>query len=184
VDYRADCARCEGLCCVSLPFDRSEAFSFEKAADVPCRYLLRTNRCRVHAELRERGLSGCANYDCYGAGQHITGKFLRRRSWRDDAAFAKLVFEAFRSLKRLHELGALLERAERLELPEPDEERRRRLLSEIAACASLSLEALAAVAIENVEREAFAFLRSLRHTFRRPGESPCIHGRTAHKPNA
>jgi hypothetical protein len=167
---------------VSLPFDRGEAFSFDKAADVPCRYLLRSHRCSVHGSLRERGLAGCANYDCYGAGQRLTAEFLRGRSWRDDRGFASHVFDAFRSLKRLHELCALLTRAEGLSLPAAEEDRRRQLLAELESSGGATLESLRSFDVETAEREVLAFLRSLRHTFRSPAESPCINRQIAGKP--
>lgn len=166
MDYRADCARCEGLCCVSLPFDRSEAFSFDKTADVPCRHLSRSNRCGVHDTLRERGLSGCAAYDCYGAGQRVTREFLRERSWREDPELAARIFEAFRALKRLHELLALLTHPRLRALGAADDERRTRLLAALEPARGHTLESLAVFDLERAEREVGEFLRSLRHAFR------------------
>ena len=68
----ADCARCVGLCCVLLPFQRSADFAFDKAAGEPCRHLDGGHRCRIHASLLDDGMRGCVAYDCFGAGQTVT----------------------------------------------------------------------------------------------------------------
>ncbi|QSQ19424.1 hypothetical protein JY651_29365 [Pyxidicoccus parkwayensis] len=71
-DLVPDCGACAALCCVATSFERSEDFAFDKPAGVACRYLTRTHRCAIHAELIARGCRGCAAYDCYGAGQRAT----------------------------------------------------------------------------------------------------------------
>jgi hypothetical protein len=73
VELVADCSRCLGLCCVLLPFARSAEFAFDKAAGETCRHLAADHRCGIHARLREKGMRGCAAYDCFGAGQSVTG---------------------------------------------------------------------------------------------------------------
>lgn len=90
------------MCCVATSFDASEAFAFSKPAGVPCRHL-RDTRCAVHAELRVRGLAGCAAFDCYGAGQPVT------RSVPEDQRQA-----AFFVLREVHELLWLLTEAAKL----------------------------------------------------------------------
>lgn len=90
IELRADCARCEALCCVHLPFARGADFPFAKAAGTPCRNLTVDHRCGVHAELADRGFRGCVAFDCFGAGQ--------RASRRPDPA------AAFGRLRVLHEL--------------------------------------------------------------------------------
>jgi len=81
-ELAGNCANCEGLCCVSLSFERGPAFSFEKAADVPCRHLLASDRCAVHAGRAAYGLAGCAGYECYGAGQRVARELFAGCSWR------------------------------------------------------------------------------------------------------
>jgi hypothetical protein len=85
-----------------MSFDASEAFAFSKPAGVPCRNLKAT-RCAVHAQLRERGLAGCAAFDCYGAGQRVT------RTVSEDRQQA-----AFFVLREVHELLWLLTEAAKL----------------------------------------------------------------------
>ena len=82
---RADCARCQALCCVSLPFDRCEMFGFDKPANVSCPHLEPGFGCGIHGELNARGQAGCAGYDCYGAGQHITQELFVGVSWRNQS---------------------------------------------------------------------------------------------------
>ena len=67
-----DCARCAGLCCVVLPFQRSSSFAFSKDAGTPCRHLTASTACGIHASLLEAGMSGCVAYECFGAGQQVT----------------------------------------------------------------------------------------------------------------
>ena len=74
-ELNADCARCAALCCVAPSFERSEDFSFSKAAGEACRYLSPSCRCTVHAERSGRGLGGCTVYDCHGAGPWVTRAF-------------------------------------------------------------------------------------------------------------
>jgi len=90
IDLRADCARCQALCCVHLPFDRGADFPFAKAAGTPCRNLRPDHRCGIHERLAERGFRGCVTFDCFGAGQ-------RASALPDPAA-------AFARLRVLHEL--------------------------------------------------------------------------------
>ena len=50
--FTADCTSCAALCCFVLPFDKSAAFGFDKAAGVPCRvdiksYAVKIENCAV-----------------------------------------------------------------------------------------------------------------------------------------
>src|SRR3954469_2691884 len=114
--FRGDCAKCQALCCVSLSFDRSPWFSFDKPANVSCRHLLPTDRCDLHSQLDTAGHAGCASYDCYGAGQRVTQELFPGFVWRDDPERAWLMFEAFRRLRSVHELSLLLHETKRLPL--------------------------------------------------------------------
>jgi hypothetical protein len=79
---------------VATSFETSDDFAFSKPAEVACRHLRRDHRCAIHAQLLERGLSGCAVYDCYGAGQRATRNFAGGRERN----------EAFLILRVVHEL--------------------------------------------------------------------------------
>lgn len=95
-ELRADCASCVGLCCVALPFVRSSEFAIDKPAGTPCPNLTADFRCRIHSELRERGFSGCATFDCFGAGQRVTREFAD--------ADRTTMFAAFETARQVHEM--------------------------------------------------------------------------------
>jgi hypothetical protein len=123
----ADCSRCVGLCCVALAFDRSEHFAFDKAAGVPCSHLGGDDRCRIHDDRAVRGFGGCIRYDCGGAGARVVER--TGASWRDGAASADVVFEAFRVEREVTAARELLETARGLPLPAEEESRRAALAS-------------------------------------------------------
>lgn len=165
MDYRtalrADCARCQALCCISLPFDRCESFGFDKPANVPCRHLGPGFGCGIHGELGAQGQSGCAAYDCYGAGQRITQELFAGVSWQDQPEASAALFEAFRRLKRVHELRLLLHEAGRLELSRPRDNEREWLLAQLEPARAFSRESLAALELPALEAAVHAWLRGL-----------------------
>lgn len=90
-DLVADCGRCAALCCIAIPFDAGEDFAFTKAADERCRHLTRDARCAIHERRGDLGFSGCAIYDCHGAGQRATRAFATQPDSdleRNEAFFA------------------------------------------------------------------------------------------------
>ncbi|WP_078534141.1 pentapeptide repeat-containing protein [Streptomyces sp. AA1529] len=101
---RADCEQCAGLCCVALPFTASADFAADKPAGQRCTHLTAENRCSIHAGLRESGFTGCAVFDCYGAGQRVTA--------RPGLTPGPEMFAVFRVTRPLHELLWLLTEAE------------------------------------------------------------------------
>ena len=104
----ADCSRCFALCCVLLPYRRDAGFGADKPGGVPCHHLASDDRCGIHADLRERGWSGCAIFDCFGAGQHVSqvtyGGTLRGASTTTSARWPR----CSPSVRRVHELLAHL----------------------------------------------------------------------------
>jgi uncharacterized protein YjbI with pentapeptide repeats len=114
-DLRADCGSCFGLCCVALPFARSADFAADKAAGQPCANLRTDFRCGIHADLRERGYSGCTVFDCSGAGQKVSQVTFGGRDWRERPSAARQMFEVFPVMRQLHELLRYL--TEALALP-------------------------------------------------------------------
>jgi hypothetical protein len=147
---------------VALGFERSEWFSFDKASDVSCPHLLPQNRCAVHASRARRGLSGCVNYDCYGAGQRVTQELFGGLSWREQPALAPSMFEAFRVMRRVHELRLLLHEAGRLALPRPRAELREQLLARLEPTAGWTREGVQGLDVERCQADVHDFLRSLR----------------------
>lgn len=112
----ADCSACQGLCCVALPFDAAQGFGFDKPAHEACRHLQGDHRCAIHGQLADRGFPGCVQFDCDGAGQRVTRLFAPRH-WRDSAAQAAELFEAFFLLRQAHAQLGLLATAGRLAPP-------------------------------------------------------------------
>ncbi|MFN2561555.1 MAG: pentapeptide repeat-containing protein [Jatrophihabitans sp.] len=113
-DLRADCTNCFALCCVALRFDASADFAFDKPAGTPCRHLTGDLRCGVHADLRVCGFSGCAVYDCQGAGQKVSQVTLRGRDWRADPETAAELLDVYPVVRQLHEILAHLVEARQI----------------------------------------------------------------------
>ena len=158
----ADCARCAALCCVAPAFDRSDDFGFDKPADTACPNLTAGHRCAIHDDLPGHGFRGCAQYDCLGAGQRVTQEIFAGRSWRDHPALAKDMFEAFRLMRRVHELLELLHTASRLTLTPAQTETHRRLTRALSPAEGWSQPSLAAFEHGTLPQQVQAFLISLR----------------------
>ena len=76
--FRADCARCQGLCCAA-EFRPEWGFPVRKPSGVPCEHLdCRRFTCRVFGIRELFGYTGCAQYDCFGAGQVVSAVMLSR----------------------------------------------------------------------------------------------------------
>ncbi|MFI0806201.1 pentapeptide repeat-containing protein [Streptomyces echinatus] len=104
-DLRGDCAQCFGLCCVALPFARSADFALNKPAGKPCPNLQGDHRCGIHADLRQKGFSGCTVYDCFGAGQKVSQITFGGQDWRTGSKEdARRMFDVFPVVRQLHEL--------------------------------------------------------------------------------
>jgi uncharacterized protein YjbI with pentapeptide repeats len=111
----ADCASCFALCCVALPFSASADFAHDKRAGQPCGHLRQDFGCGIHDRLREEGYRGCAVYDCFGAGQHVSQLTFEGRDWRARPETARQMFAVFAVVRQLNELRWYL--TEALALP-------------------------------------------------------------------
>ncbi|GAA3136777.1 pentapeptide repeat-containing protein [Streptomyces rameus] len=104
-DLRGDCAQCFGLCCVALPFARSSDFALTKPAGKACPNLRGDHRCGIHADLRQKGFTGCTVYDCFGAGQKVSQVTFGGQDWRTGPQErARRMFDVFPVVRQLHEL--------------------------------------------------------------------------------
>src|SRR5688572_28796391 len=101
---RADCSRCAALCCVAPAFAASADFAIDKPAGTPCPHLRDDDLCGIHDRLRERGFPGCAVFDCFGAGQHVTQGTFGGRSWRESPELAGAMFAVLPVMRQLHEM--------------------------------------------------------------------------------
>lgn len=166
VSLRGDCERCAALCCLALAFDAGTSFAIDKPAGVACLHLEASCRCRLHDALDDHGFSGCARYDCAGAGQRVV-RLFGARSWRDDAALVPAMIDAFRAMRRVHELLVLLDAARALQLTDAQAREREALEDALERCGDSS-EALASFDDRDLERRTSSFLRSLRAIVRLP----------------
>jgi hypothetical protein len=101
---RADCSRCAALCCVAPAFAASADFAIDKPAGTPCPNLRADDLCGIHDRLRDRGFPGCAVFDCFGAGQHVTQGTFGGRSWRESPELAGAMFAVLPVMRQLHEM--------------------------------------------------------------------------------
>jgi hypothetical protein len=101
---RADCANCAGLCCVAPAFAASADFAIDKPAGRPCPNLGDDDLCGIHDRLRDRGFPGCAVFECFGAGQHVTQETFGGRSWRESPELAGAMFAVLPVMRQLHEM--------------------------------------------------------------------------------
>lgn len=101
---KADCSKCNGLCCMALYFSKIDGFPEDKPPGQPCKNLLPDFRCRVHSALAEKGLTGCRAYDCFGAGQHVVQYHYQGKSWAELPEQAGEMTEVFFLLWRLYQM--------------------------------------------------------------------------------
>ncbi|MGC4110360.1 MAG: pentapeptide repeat-containing protein [Nocardioides sp.] len=103
----ADCDRCFALCCVLLPFAAVSGFGIDKPGGTPCPNLADDDRCRIHATLREDGWTGCATFDCFGAGQQVSQVTYAGVSWREQDNLGEMA-AVLSVMRMLHEMLAHL----------------------------------------------------------------------------
>ncbi|EST35658.1 pentapeptide repeat-containing protein [Streptomyces roseochromogenus] len=145
-ELRGDCASCFGLCCVALPFAASADFALNKPAGKPCPNLRGDHRCGIHADLREKGFSGCTVYDCFGAGQKVSQLTFGGQDWRTASKeHARRLLDVFPVVRQLHELLWYLTEALGLAAAGPVHPDLRRALAETEQLTRQSPEELAAL---------------------------------------
>ena len=171
--FTADCTSCAALCCFVLPFDKSAAFGFDKAAGVPCPHLQTNLNCAIHATLKPSGFSGCVAFDCHGAGQRVTQAVFGGRSWRDDPALAGPMEDAFRAMRKLHEAALMLTKAADLPLTDLQESQRQAVLAALDPDRARTHADLIAFESGPDLHAVRQFLASLKPITRRSG-SPAI----------
>jgi hypothetical protein len=118
-ELRADCGRCVALCCAAPAFTASADFAINKPAGQPCPNLRADFRCSIHDRLRRAGFSGCAAFDCFGAGQKVAQRTFGGGDWRSEPELAAPMFAAFSVMRALHELLWYLNEALAMPLAEP-----------------------------------------------------------------
>lgn len=161
-DLSADCARCAALCCVAMAFDRGEDFAIDKPARTPCPNLGDDFRCTIHDDLDRRGFSGCARYDCLGAGQRVTQDLFGGRDWRADPALMAPMSDAFARLRQVHRDLDLLLTARTLPLSEAARAGLEALIADHAPGPGWTPDSLAEFSATDPSAAVSRFLRGLR----------------------
>ncbi|WP_407549974.1 pentapeptide repeat-containing protein [Streptomyces sp. Pv4-95] len=154
----SDCGSCFGLCCVALPFAASADFAVDKDAGRPCGNLRSDFRCGIHAELRERGFSGCTVFDCFGAGQKVSQVTFGGEDWRQAPRTARSMFDVFPVMRQLHELLQYLAEALARPAARPIHDELRRALDETEALTYGTPEELAGLDVAAHRGEVNALL--------------------------
>lgn len=137
-NFRVDCEKCFGLCCIALYFSASEGFPTDKEAGKPCINLQPDFSCRVHSDLRQKGLKGCTAYDCFGAGQKVAQTAYQGCDWRQAPESAKQMFEVFLIMRQLHEMMWYLAEAFNQESTYPIKSKLNSMLNETEALTNLN----------------------------------------------
>lgn len=157
-----DCSACAALCCLALAFDRGDMFAIDKPAGLPCPNLGPGGACSIHDDLTAKGFAGCVSYGCQGAGQRVTQELFGGQSWQDQPKLAQPMIEAFRALRQVHDLLAMLRAAEALPLNDAQAARHRDLIAALIPTEGWSTAALDAFLTGPLPAQAQAFFTSLR----------------------
>lgn len=158
----ADCAACTGLCCVAPGFDAGDDFAFDKRALAPCRHLGADNLCRIHETLEDEGFSGCAKFDCKGAGPYVMAHIFPRKRWRKDRQQLEDMSEAYRRMRAICDMIELFRVAEKLPLSATQETARQNMLNRLLPNPAWSAQTLAEAEAAGILSDARAVLSSFR----------------------
>ncbi len=101
---KIDCENCFALCCTALYFSKSDGFPTDKESGTPCTNLQKDFRCKIHNTLLEKGMKGCTNFDCFGAGQKVSQFTFKGKNWKEFPELSKKMFEVFSVMVQLHEM--------------------------------------------------------------------------------
>jgi hypothetical protein len=155
LELKADCARCAGLCCVAPAFARSSDFAIDKPAGRPCPHLGDDFRCGIHEHLDQRGFHGCAVFDCFGAGQHLTQGTYGGRDWHAEPGMLALLTV----MRQLHELLWYLTEAVKLDAASRLHDRLRAAIAETVTLSDGSPEQLRALDLDAHRRRVNPLLQ-------------------------
>ncbi|GAA2328541.1 pentapeptide repeat-containing protein [Streptomyces kunmingensis] len=157
-DLRADCDNCFGLCCVALPFAKSQDFARDKRAGSPCHNLRDDFRCGIHTRLRDEGYQGCTVFDCFGAGQKISQVTFEGVSWRERPESARAMYEVFPVMRQLQELLRYLSELLELRRAEPVHRDARRALDDIERLTRAGADELLAADVPTIRGDVNTLL--------------------------
>ena len=158
-ELRADCARCFALCCVGPVFTRSSEFAIDKPAGQPCPHLADDHRCSIHDRLQGEGFSGCAAYDCFGAGQRLAQRTFGGRDWRTHHEVAVPMMAALPILRGLHELLWYLDAAVAWPSSEPLRDELGAVVGQVEEAAGSPADGILAVDVDVLRATSAPLLR-------------------------
>ncbi|MEG3039635.1 MAG: pentapeptide repeat-containing protein, partial [Erysipelotrichaceae bacterium] len=160
-EFKIDCSNCYGYCCCALCFFKIDGFPYDKKNQEACHYLQDDFKCKIHPELKSKGLKGCLSYDCLGAGQKVASFFKDHQQTKAEQ------YQAFMKMRALHEMLWYLKQAQELSNKCDDREKMVRMSDQIYPI-TLDLDQLKACDIEDLRNQVNEYLRktseSLRNT--------------------
>ena len=169
-ELRADCARCFALCCVGPVFTRSSEFAIDKPAGQPCPHLADDHGCSIHDRLQGEGFSGCAAYDCFGAGQRLAQRTFGGRDWRTHHEVAAPMMGALPILRGLHELLWYLGAALAGPSSEPLREELEAVIGQVEEAAASPADGILAVDVDALRAASAPLLREASRLARDGGD--------------
>ena len=129
-ELHSDCKNCFGLCCTSLFFSVCDGFPQNKEAGKPCINLKDDFTCKVHANLRKKGLKVYTSYECFGAAQKTSQVTCKGVSWKDNPESASKMYDSFLIIRQLHEMLWYLAEAYRIERKDKEREAIKKIIDE------------------------------------------------------
>lgn len=179
---RISCEKCFGFCCVALYFSASEGFPTNKEAGKPCLNLKSDFTCKIHKNLRKKGLKGCTAYDCFGAGQKVAQVTYAGQDWQQAPKVAEEMFEVFLIMRQLHEMLWYLTQAANVQTDEKIKTKLNSLMSEIESITNDTPDELIKLDIEAYRDKVNHLLKQTSETVRnkalRGQKSPLKHKKT------
>lgn len=163
-DFATDCAGCPAYCCTAFAFDRGPAFGHDKPADSPCRHLQANHRCAIHARLDTDGYTGCARYDCDGAGPHVLAIF--GGAFPEGPADLARMGAAFRTMCEVHRLWSALGATGTLPIGDTHAAHLHALRDSLAPADGWTADLLAAFEAAGTATKIRAYLRQLAPVLR------------------
>ncbi|MBC2478240.1 pentapeptide repeat-containing protein, partial [Clostridium beijerinckii] len=112
-------------------FSASEGFPTNKEAGKPCLNLKSDFTCKIHKNLRKKGLKGCTAYDCFGAGQKVAQVTYAGQDWQKAPEVAEEMFEVFLIMRQLHEMLWYITQAANVQTEEKIKTKLNSLISEM-----------------------------------------------------
>ena len=156
-EKRSDCSRCAALCCIAYPAEKSPGFAASKRAGEACPKLDRAGKCTIYGRRTEQGFSGCLEYECFGAGQHVVQELFGGRDWRDDPALLSPMLECFLTVRKACDLLYLIDYARERGVPDRELATLAALEEELVAIAGTREAPGSHAVLDRIERH----LRSL-----------------------